>query len=85
MRYKWSLTRFIDDLQDAFEQEEDADETPEFIEDEAGIFIFEGKSWRQGGTLGWQCRKNHSRDWADTLLAPDEVLDFFGVNILDQV
>ena len=49
MRYKWSLTRFIDDLQDAFEQEEDADETPEFIENEAGIFILEGKSWRQGG------------------------------------
>ena len=85
MRYKWSLTRFIDDLQDAFEQEEDADETPEFIENEAGIFILEGKSWRQGGTLGWQFRKDSSRNWVDTLLAPDEVLDFFGVKILDRV
>ena len=83
-QFKWCLTKVVDDLEQAFQAEAEAEAEVaaqthlENMEAE-DIFLHEEKLWRLGGSLGWQSRKRNSLNgtWADTTLAPDAVIDFF--------
>ena len=83
-QFKWTLTKVIEELEQAFQAEVEAEAEVaaqthlENMEAE-DIFLHEEKLWRLGGSLGWQSRKRNSLNggWADTTLAPDAVIDFF--------
>ena len=86
--YKWSVTKVIEGLARAYEDEIADDAIAgDAVEDAPEIFLFEGVYWRQGGTLEWQCRNQNTRtrNWSDTMLAPDAVLNYFSCDKLNEI
>ena len=91
-QYRWSVIKVILGLARAYKAETEVDLEDGGTDDVAeapGIFLHEGRFWRQGGELGWQSCKQDSRarvrTWADTMLAPDAVLEYFGEGLPDAV
>ena len=88
MQYRWSVIKVILGLAKTYKEEEAAENVETFdTEDTPGIFLHDGRFWRQGGQLGWQSRKQGARshNWTDTMLAPDSVIEYFEGNLPDGV
>ena len=86
-QHSWSVIKVILGLAKAYADNDEVDDEAIDTDEAPGIFLHDGKFWRQGGELGWQSRKQDARlhTWSDTMLAPDPVIEYFDGGIPDAV